>query len=220
MYPLPQAIIFDLDGTLLNTIEDIADSCNYALSQLGHPNHPTKAFFYFVGNGIATLAKRILPSDSRSPEQIEECVTLISHHYTENWNSKTTVYAGIKELLTSVQGKNIPMNVLSNKNESIVQHMVSYFLDDFKFNHVLGAVDHAGKKPHPGRALDLANKLDTAPADIMFIGDSKVDMQTAKNAGMFSVGVTWGFRSRQELQDHDAQIIIDAPMDFWNFTNR
>ncbi len=215
MYPLPKSIIFDLDGTMLNTIADLAASCNHALSELGQPTHPTDAYFYFVGNGITTLARRILPENARTPGNITRCVSLISDHYDHSWHNKTTVYPGIKELLHSLQAKDIAINVLSNKNETTVQKMVAYFLGDFHFQYTFGAVSDFAKKPDPGRALYLAQKLSLAPSEIMFIGDSKVDMQTAGNAGMISVGVTWGFRSRQELIDHDAHIIIDSPMDFW-----
>lgn len=217
MHPLPKAIIFDLDGTLLNTIDDLADSCNHALSMLGYPSHQTDKYLYFVGNGISILAKRILPKPHRSPEKIKECVKLISAHYEDNWKSKTTVYAGIKDLLKSLQIKQIPINILSNKKESCVLSMVEYFLGDFTFNYIRGAIDQAEKKPDPVRTLELAHDLQVSPEDMMFIGDSKVDMQTAKNAKMTSVGVTWGFRSKQELQEHDAQIIIDTPMEFWQW---
>lgn len=215
MHPLPKGVIFDLDGTLLNTIADLAESCNHVLSKLGHPTHPTDAYFYFVGNGITTLARRILPEDARTPEGINRCVTLLSDHYDHNWHRKTTVYPGIKDLLHSLQARDVVMNILSNKNEATVQKMVAHFLGDFPFKYTSGAVANFAKKPDPGRALHLAKKLSLTPAEIMFIGDSKVDMQTAKNAGMISVGVTWGFRSQQELIDHDAHIIIDSPMDFW-----
>lgn len=215
MFPQPKAVIFDLDGTLLNTIEDLADSCNLALSTLGHPTHPTDAYFYFVGNGITTLARRILPGSTCMDNEIAECVALISSHYNSKWQCKTSVYPGILDLLHSMQQQHIILNVLSNKNETTVQRMVTHFLGDFSFRHVFGAVDNFKKKPNPGRALALATKLQMEPCELMFIGDSKVDMQTAQNAGMFSVGVTWGFRSRQELVEHGGQIIIDSPMDFW-----
>ena len=219
MANLPHAVIFDLDGTLLNTIDDLADSCNNTLALLGHPTHPTNDYFYFVGNGITTLAQRILPDNSRSPAQIAECVDLIRRHYADNWKSKTTVYAGIPDLLTSLQKQEIPVNILSNKDEDVVKIMVHYFLGDFTFQHVLGSVAHSTRKPAPERALFLAQKLGIAPQFILFIGDSMVDMQTARNADMISVGVTWGFRTRQELIDNKAQIIIDSPMDLWNSIN-
>ncbi len=219
MYSSPKAVIFDLDGTLLNTIEDIADSCNHALTLQGHPVHPTSDYCYFVGNGIVSLARAILPISQRTEDNINTCVSLISNHYDGNWKSKTAIYPGVMDLLQSLTGKDIPINILSNKNEDTVQTMVAYYFGDLHFNHILGTVDHARKKPHPGRALAIAQSLQLQPADIMFIGDSKVDMQTAQNSGMISVGVTWGFRSRQELQDHDAQIIIDTPMELWDSIN-
>ncbi len=219
MYPLPKAVIFDLDGTLLNTIEDIADSCNHVLNLLGHPPHPTQAYNYFVGHGIRSLVQSILPEAHRSKVEIDNGVALVSDHYNNNWKSKTRIYPGIVGLLKSLSHKNLPINILSNKNESMVQTMVCSFLPEFSFTNVWGAIDHAEKKPHPGRALAMAATLGIKPSDFMFIGDSKVDMQTAKNAGMISVGVTWGFRTRKELQEHEAQIIIDQPMEFWQAIN-
>ncbi len=215
MYTSPKAVIFDLDGTLLNTIDDIAASSNHALNLLGHPPHPTQDFYSFVGNGIHSLARCILPPAQRTEDIIAQCVTLISTHYDGNWKSKTTIYPGIRDLLTSLAEKNIPINILSNKNETTVKTMASYYFAEFHFRHILGTVDHFEKKPHPGRALAIAEELQLQATDMMFIGDSKVDMQTAQNGGMFSVGVTWGFRSKQELLDHDAQLIIDTPMEFW-----
>ncbi len=220
MFPSPKAVIFDLDGTLLNTIDDLADSCNHALKALGHPCHQVSKYFHFVGNGITILARRILPKAHQSPDEIKQCVDLISDHYNGNWKSKTTVYQGINNLLTSLQDKQIPINVLSNKNEPVVQNMVQYFLSNFTFTYMRGAIKGAEKKPDPTRALELACDLNIAPQDIMFIGDSKVDMQTATNAKMTSVGVTWGFRDTKELQDHNAQIILDAPMEFWNWVEK
>jgi phosphoglycolate phosphatase len=219
MHISPQAVIFDLDGTLLNTIDDLADSCNNALTLLGHPTHPTDAYFYFVGNGIITLAERILPDNARSSAQIKECVDLIRSHYIKNWKSKTTVYPGIPDLLTSLQKKKIPVNILSNKDEDVVQTMVQYFLGDFSFRYVLGSIAGSEKKPDPERAMFLARKLQITPEYILFIGDSMVDMQTAENAGMISVGVTWGFRTKQELLENNAQLIIDRPMDLWDSLN-
>ena len=215
MYPLPQAVIFDLDGTLLNTIDDLADSCNHVLTERGLPTHATKDYLYFVGNGIRTLAQRILPETSRDAAQIDDCMNRIACHYEQNWHTKTTIYPEITALLASLQEQGITLNVLSNKNERTVQNMVHHYFGDVPFRYIFGAVNSFKKKPDPARALHLAGKLGLDPDKIMFIGDSKVDMQTAENAGMVGVGVTWGFRLKQELMAHGCKICIDSPMDLW-----
>lgn len=219
MLPQPKAVIFDLDGTLLNTIDDLADSCNFVLKGLHHPSHDTKAYFQFVGNGITKLASRILPETARTTEQISQCEQLIADHYDGNWKTKTRVYPGIQELLKSLIQQQIPLAVLSNKNERVVQEMVTHFLGNIPFTSIWGAIASAKKKPDPARALLLARNLQAQPAQTILIGDSKVDMQTAENGGMVGVGVTWGFRSTQELQDHGAKALIDQPMDFWSKVN-
>ncbi len=206
-----KAIIFDLDGTLLNTLEDLADAGNRILSEAGLPVHPVENYKYFVGDGLATLIFRILPEDMRNDEQVQRMAMVFREVYAKNWNAKTKVYAGIEALLNGLQEKDVSMNVLSNKPHDFTRICVQEFLGSWTFAQVLGNREGIAKKPDPAGALEIAEKLDLAPEDIIYLGDTATDMQTAVAAGMYPVGALWGFRTAKELKENGAARLVEDP---------
>lgn len=206
-----KAIIFDLDGTLLNTLEDLADAGNRILSEAGLPVHPVENYKYFVGDGLATLIFRILPEDMRNDEQVQRMAMVFREVYAKNWNAKTKVYAGIEALLNGLQEKDVSMNVLSNKPHDFTRICVQEFLGRWTFAQVLGNREGIAKKPDPAGALEIAEKLDLAPEDIIYLGDTATDMQTAVAAGMYPVGALWGFRTAKELKENGAARLVEDP---------
>ena len=208
-----KAIIFDLDGTLLNTLEDLADAGNKVLSDAGLPVHTVEKYRYFVGDGLVTLIQRILPGDMRSNEQVQRMSMVFKEVYAKNWDAKTRVYGGVEILLNELQEKNVPMSVLSNKPHEFTQICVRKLLESWTFAHVLGNREGMARKPDPSGALEIAGKLDLAPANIVYLGDTATDMKTAVAAGMFPVGALWGFRTVEELKESGAERLAAQPQD-------
>lgn len=206
-----KAVIFDLDGTLLDTLDDLADAGNTVLSAAGLPVHPVASYRYFVGDGLATLIQRILPEAMRSEEQVQRMALAFRDVYAENWNAKTRVYSGIDTLLNWLQENEVPMNVLSNKPHDFTRLCVREFLGQWTFAHVLGNRAGLAKKPDPTGALEIAEKLDLAPSGIVYVGDTATDMKTAVNAGMYPVGALWGFRTADELKESGAARLAERP---------
>jgi phosphoglycolate phosphatase len=205
-----RALIFDLDGTLLDTLDDIAFSMNAALKSFGAPQQPVQEYKRFVGQGLDVLAWRVLPEDRRDDETVKQCVGAMRAVYAGRWAHSTRPYHGIIEMLGSLKRRAIPMAVFSNKAHDFTVRIVTHFFGTETFYSILGG----GKfpfKPDPAGALFLAGELKVSPKDILYIGDSDIDMHTATNAGMYPVGVTWGFRSRQELMENGALVLIDRP---------
>jgi phosphoglycolate phosphatase len=203
-------IIFDLDGTLLDTLEDIAFSMNAALDRFGTPPLPVDEYRRHVGQGLDILAWRVLPEDRRDDETVLQCVASMREVYACRWAHATLPYPGIVNMLDGMQQRAVPMAVFSNKAHDFTVRIVTHFFGSDRFCSILGG----GKfpfKPDPDGALYIASKLGCAPADILYVGDSDIDMKTACNAGMFPVGVTWGFRSREELLENGAKVLIDKP---------
>jgi len=206
-----QAVIFDLDGTLLNTLEDLADSMNAVLQELQFATHPPDSYRYFVGDGIRTLAKRVLPAGCQDEGLIDLVVQRMSSEYDKRWRVKSRPYAGIEELLESLTQSGVLIAVLSNKPDSFTQIMVPALLPGRRFSQVLGARAGVPVKPDPRAALEIAANLGLAPEKILYVGDTATDMLTANAAGMVAVGVAWGFRSVDELLEYGAQSIIGYP---------
>ena len=205
-----QGIIFDLDGTLLDTLEDIAFSMNAALDRFGAPPLPADEYRRHVGRGLDTLARRVLPEDRRDDETVRQCVAAMREVYAHRWAHATLPYPGIIDMLDGMQRRTMPMAVFSNKAHDFTVKIVARFFGSNRFRSILGG----GKfpfKPDPAGALYIATKLECAPADVLYVGDSDIDMKTACNAGMFPVGVTWGFRSRDVLLENGAKVLIDKP---------
>jgi phosphoglycolate phosphatase len=206
----PKAAIFDLDGTLLDTLDDLADSANEALAAAGLPVHPVDAYRTFVGDGIQTLVRRIVPADG-AEEKVTEVLALFRAAYGRRWNNKTRPYDGIPEMLTALMQRPVQMAVLSNKPQRFTELCMAHHLSAYSFTPVLGQREEVPRKPHPAGALEIAEMLGLNPGEIAFVGDTRTDMDTATAAGMVPVGVTWGFRAVEELRAHGAQVIVDHP---------
>ena len=206
-----QAVIFDLDGTLLDTLEDLADSMNAALQGLGYPAHPIADYRYFVGDGIREMARRVLPASHRNEETVELTVKKMFAEYDRRWKVKTVPYPGICEMLDALTKAGLPMAVLSNKPDPFTKIMVPALLPGWKFSPVFGARPEVPIKPDPQAALEIAATLGVAPERFLYLGDTGTDMQTASAAGMHAVGVTWGFRQEEELVENGAKTILRKP---------
>lgn len=205
------AVIFDLDGTLLDTLEDIASAFNAVLKNRGLPVHPTDAYRHFVGDGPRVLTERALPADRRDPETIESCLAGYLDTYRNNSQVDARPYSGIPELLDELSRRNIPMAVVSNKVHEAAVGSVSTLLSGWRFSPVFGFREGIPRKPDPFMALAAAEKLDLSPERIAFVGDTAVDMQTARAASMTPVGVLWGFRTEEELRDNGARVLLARP---------
>jgi phosphoglycolate phosphatase len=206
-----KAVLFDLDGTLLDTLQDLADSANAALRQLGFTEHPTEDYKCFVGNGSEELVKRALPQSELNAETIAECLKLNHSEYQRRWAVHTRPYNGIKEMLDELRKRNVPITVLSNKPHEFAFRMVKEIFGDYDFVLVRGATENVPIKPDPTAALQIAGQMKIPPAQFVYVGDSGTDMQTAAAAGMYAVGALWGFRTKEELVKAGAERLIERP---------
>ena len=205
------AVLFDLDGTLLDTLGDLALSMNNVLTAEGFPAHPVDAYRFFVGSGIKMLVIRTLPEDHRDEETVTRCSEAMVREYGEHWADTTGPFEGILEMLNGLERLNIPKSILSNKRDDLTKECANRFLSDFPFICVRGTVDSIPPKPDPAGALAIADLMNIPAGEFLYVGDSDIDMQTAQAAGMFSLGVSWGFRSEQELRNNGACKIIHEP---------
>ena len=212
-----EAVIFDLDGTLLDSLEDLADSMNAALGQLDFPTHPIEKYRYFVGDGIRELARRVLPADKLDAKNVDKTVTLMSAEYDKRWNIKTRPYPGMKEMLDQLKAAGLPMAVLSNKPDLFTKMMVPELLPFWTFEPVFGARADVPIKPDPQAALEIADMWEISPDKILYVGDTSTDMRTATSAEMYAVGVAWGFRPIEELLQAGACSIIQYPTELLQF---
>lgn len=208
-----KAVLFDLDGTLLDTLEDIANSANSALIRHGLPQNEVDAYRYFVGDGVAKLISRALPDGKRDSDIIADCVKAFREDYSRNWNVKTRPYEGVPELLHALAAEHIKMAILSNKPDDFTKRCVTELLPNHDFEMILGQRHGIPMKPDPAGALQIADRLGIMPSQFLYLGDSAIDMKTAVRADMFPVGALWGFRPLEELQEHGAQAVIEHPMD-------
>jgi len=208
-----KGIVFDLDGTLADSIEDIADSMNQVLEEQKQPLHNIETYKTFVGNGIRKLVERSLPESLRTPEYFAKTLKRMMEVYGGNCINKTKLYPGVADLLDQLQQKGLKIAVFSNKANELTQKVVEVLLAQWEVEFVIGAGGDVARKPNPQGALMAAEKMGYAPQDLMFVGDSDVDMETAKNAGMFGLGVLWGFRDAEELKAKGADAIIGNALD-------
>ena len=208
-----RAVIFDLDGTLLDTLEDLASATNDALEKNGFPRHPVDPYRYFVGSGLETLIFRALPEDSRDNATVKRCLDDFVKFYDACWDSKTRPYDGVEDMLTELKDLGVPMAVCTNKPQKFAEYCVERLLPKGMFNSVIGAVDGRNKKPAPDQAYAAAESLGVPSELCAFMGDTSVDIDTAVNAGMLAVGVLWGFRERRELEEHGATIFLSHPLE-------
>lgn len=208
-----KGVIFDLDGTLLDTLEDLADAANGMLAEHRFPTHPTEDYRYFVGDGVQMLVTRALPENARDPKTIEACMQTMRVHYQRHLNVKTKPYEGILDLLDQLSGRGVKMAVLTNKPTAFAQPCVDGYFRVGLFDSVIGQQDGLPRKPDPTGAIQIARGWTFDPADILYVGDTSTDMETAVGAGMMPVGALWGFRPRKELEQHGAKVVIDHPTD-------
>ncbi len=208
-----EAVIFDLDGTLLNSLAGIGDAMNILLQRLGYPTHPLETYKYFVGEGIIQLVKRSLPEDKGNLHDLGQLVIDYRAIYDTTWPQKSPPYDGIPELLDALSRKNIKAAVLSNKSDDFTRRMVSELLPRWTFEAVKGVRPGATRKPDPAGALQIAEMTGIAPEKTVFMGDSDMDMQTAVHANMYPVGVLWGFREADELLANGAKHLLEHPME-------
>jgi phosphoglycolate phosphatase len=206
-----RAVLFDLDGTLLDTLRDIADSMNAALARLGHPGHPVEAYRGFVGEGVERLAECVLPPADRDRGSIRRAAELLGEEYAARWGATSGPYPGVPEMLDGLEALGLPLAVLSNKPDDFTRLTVERLLPRWPFRVVLGARPGVPRKPDPTAALEIAGLLGVAPGDILYLGDSGVDMRTARAAGMFPVGALWGFRAAPELVESGAALLLSRP---------
>ena len=207
------AVLFDLDGTLLDTIEDLADSMNTVLEGLHLPTHDVPAYKIFVGAGVENLVRRALPADQISNEMVGRCVAAMSDEYRRRWRNNTIPYDGIPQLLDAISDHGVRMAVLSNKPHEFTQLCVSELLADWDFAVVQGVTDGVAEKPDPTGAIAISRLLEIAPSNFLYLGDTDTDMQTASAAGMYAVGALWGFRTPEELLETGAQTLVEYPPD-------
>jgi phosphoglycolate phosphatase len=206
-----QAILFDLDGTLLDTLADIACAANAGLKELGFPTHPVESYRHFVGDGAGCLARRALPAGHQDEETVERCREIIAAHYVKCWANNTKPYPGVAELLNELQARGVPMAVLSNKPHEATQIVVRGYFPDHYFKVVRGSLPSVPIKPNPAGALQIAEELDILPRRFVYLGDTDTDMRTAVSAGMFPAGALWGFRAAEELSKNGAKVLLKTP---------
>lgn len=204
-----KAAVFDLDGTLADTLEDLADSMNAALEEFGFPRHGVDPYRYFVGRGMLNLARSAAPEGTDEAALADLRDNMVAR-YRSNWAVKTRPYSGIPELLPAMKKRGLRLAVLSNKPDVFTKLMVERFFPGV-FDSVAGARDDVPIKPDPAGALAIARDFGVDPAACLYLGDTNTDMKTGRAAGMFTIGVSWGFRPVRELEEAGAQAVIDAP---------
>ena len=206
-------VIFDLDGTLLNTIEDLGHAANYALEKNGFATHSMASYRFFVGNGVRRLITRVLPEDERDSDTVDMLLRDFTEYYDEHNTDFTKPYAGIPELLMDLRDKNVRMAVASNKYQAAVDRIIGHFFGDVDFVAVEGQKEGVNVKPDPSIVFSILARARVPKAATLYVGDSGVDMETARRACLDSVGVAWGFRSEKELVEYHAGAIVHKPLD-------
>ncbi len=203
-------VIFDLDGTLLNTLDDLANAANYTLEKFGYPTFDTEKYKTFVGNGMKNLIKRILPEDARTPETEEKVLSVFMEYYSAHSTDLTRPYDGVEEMIDALKKMGVKIGMVTNKaHNAAIAIMEKYFSG--KFDCVLGQSEKFPLKPNPASAIFVCESLKSTPANSIFVGDSGVDMETGKNGGFYPVGVLWGFRKEDELYENGAKEVISNP---------
>jgi len=208
---LPDTVIFDLDGTLLDTLTDIADAMNEVLARHGFPVHTYSAYRTMIGAGLDVLARRAVPQDRRDNGTVSRVVAAMREEYGRRWSLTSRPYPGVPEMLTLLTGRGIPFSVLSNKLDSFAKQMVSALLSGWNFFEVRGLVQGLPRKPDPHMALEMADSLGLFAEQVIFVGDSDIDMETAVRAGMAPVGVLWGYQTPERLTSSGASALLSSP---------
>lgn len=202
-------IIFDLDGTLLNTLEGLKNSTNFALKKFNCPEITLEQTRSFVGNGVRKLIERAIPNGEKNPD-FEKCLNTFKEHYSKTMYQKTVAYDGIEDMLTELKKRGVKTGVVSNKFDTAVKELCKNYFDGLIIV-AIGESPNVRKKPAPDSVLKAMKILGAKPENTLYVGDSDVDIQTAKNSNLKSVGVTWGFRDRELLEEEGADFIINTP---------
>jgi len=213
-----KGVIFDLDGTLADTLDDIAGSMNRVLLAHGYPIHPVEDYKLLVGRGLDNLVTQSLPVIARQPALVSKCLAEMIADYNHHCLDNTHLYEGIRELLNELATRGSQLAVFSNKDELLTQKIVAQLLDDIPFVKVMGARPDLPRKPDPTGALLISEYMGIPSQGLIYVGDSDVDMIMATRAGMFAVGVLWGFRTRAELLANGANALLSHPKDFFSNT--
>ena len=214
---MKKLVIFDLDGTLVNTIADLAHSANYALEQNNYPTHEISEYRFFVGNGINKLLERALPETERTEETVMRVRKDFMIHYDQHNMDLSVPYPGIPKLLETLQAKGIKLAVASNKYQSATRKIIAHFFPTIHFTEVFGQREGVKTKPDPTIVYDILATAGVSKEDVLYIGDSNVDMQTTINAGVTACGVCWGFRPRTELERYEPAFIAEKAEDILGF---
>ena len=206
---MKKLVIFDLDGTLLNTITDLGKACNYALEQMGFAPHPIQAYAYMVGNGVRNLMKKA--QQDADEETIDKLLEYFKEYYNEHCLDTTKPYPGIVELLTNLSNDGVAIAVASNKYQEATDKIIKGCLPEFNFVAVEGQIEGRHRKPDPSIIFSILEKFPVSKKDVIYVGDSGVDIECAKRACIESIGVSWGFRSVAELRKENADFIVSNP---------
>lgn len=217
---MKRLVIFDLDGTLLNTIEDLGEAANYALEKTGYPTHSIASYPYFVGNGVSKLLQRVLPEDARTEENVNELRKYFMEYYEVHNTDNTKPYPGIIELLEQLQDDGVKLAVASNKYDSAVKKLITHYFPQIKWAALEGQKEGVPVKPDPSIVFEILSKCPTKKSDVLYIGDSGVDMETARRACVTSCGVTWGFRPISELMAYHAENIANQPNEIYTLVQK
>jgi phosphoglycolate phosphatase len=204
-----RAVLFDLDGTLADSLADLANATNWALTQLGCPTHPLESYRYFVGEGARELCARALPADKQN--LVDDALRLMRERYDAHCFDLTKLYPGIPELISALAERHYRLAVLSNKPDVFTERMISRYFNPSPFTIVRGQLPNVPLKPDPTAALRISQEIGVPPAQWLYLGDTNTDMRTARAAGMHAVGVLWGFRDREELVESGAEHIVAKP---------
>lgn len=214
---MKKLVIFDLDGTLLNTIADLAAATNYALTQFGYPTHPTDAYRFFVGNGINKLFERALPETARTPENVLRIRSKFVPYYNVHNADLSRPYPGIENLLNLLQQHHIQIAVASNKYQEATAKLIGQYFPNIHFTAVFGQRDNVPTKPDPQVVNEIIQLAGVCKEEVVYIGDSGVDMQTGLNAQVTTIGVCWGFRPKSELQEFHPDYLAEKPEEIAQF---
>lgn len=214
---MKKLVIFDLDGTLLNTIADLAAATNYALTQFGYPTHPTDAYRFFVGNGINKLFERALPEQERTPENVIRIRSKFVPYYNIHNADLSCPYPGIEELLNLLQQHHLQLAVASNKYQEATAKLIGQYFPAIHFTAVFGQRDNVPTKPDPQVVNEIIQMAGVSKEEVVYIGDSGVDMQTGCNAGVTTIGACWGFRPKSELEEFHPDLLAEKPEDISHF---
>ena len=212
-----KAVIFDLDGTLLNTYEDLANAVNYALDQNGLPTHPAEKYKIFAGNGTDMMITRALPEDKRNEEMLDKVRKLYFEYYNAHSGECTRPYDGIVDMLNELKSRGFKLAVVSNKIDFMTRAVVKEYFGDTMFDFVTGQCDGIIPKPDPSMVYKVMEQFGVTADECIFVGDSGVDAETGKNANMFTVGVLWGFRGKKELLECGASTVISKADELLNY---